>query len=146
MKTSAAIAALLLASCNAPDRPPAITVESAWARATMPGQSATAVYFRINNRGAEDRLVGVSSTAGQASIHSSAMDGGVMRMRAVQKIEVPAASTVTFAPGGMHVMLTGLAAPLAPGARLPLTLTFERSGPKQVSAAVRPPDVNGSAM
>jgi copper(I)-binding protein len=137
LKNSFALAALLLAACRIERPPPVIDVEDAWARATVPGQSSSAAYFTVANLGGEDRLVGVSSPVGQASIHSTSMDGSVMRMRPVEFVEIPANSTVTLRPGGTHLMLTGLPAPLSPGSAVPLELRFERSGKMQVDAAVR---------
>ena len=140
MRKSAALAALLLASCNVESAPPDIAVDDAWARATVPGRAFTAAYFTVTNEGGgNDQLVGVSTDAGQASLHSTSTDGGVMRMRPVQSIEIPANSTVALRPGGMHVMITGLDNPLPAGTAIPLELSFERSGKRRVEAAVRPP-------
>lgn len=134
---AAAFAALALASCNKAAAPPSITVENAWARATLPGQSGSAAYFTIRNTGSADRLRSVSISGGSATLHSTSMDGGVMRMRPLDGIDVPANSSVELKPGGTHVMLMGLKAPLASGSSLPLTLRFDKSGDKQVSAEVR---------
>jgi copper(I)-binding protein len=143
VKKSAAIAAILLASCGV-SAPPRISVEAAWARATLPGQTSSAAYFTIRNAGGPDKLLSVSSSAANASLHSTATDKGVMRMRPVAQIDVPANSAVELKPGGTHVMMTGLKAPLTPGATIPLDLKFEKSGDRHVMAAVRP--ANGAGM
>jgi periplasmic copper chaperone A len=138
VRSAAALAALLLASCNAQTAtPPSVSVDKAWARATLPGQTSSAAYFVIANEGGADALVSVTSPAGNASLHSSSMEGGVMRMRPMERLEVPANSTVTLSPGGAHLMLTGLKAPLAAGSSVPLELSFARSGKKHVEATVR---------
>lgn len=137
MRNSALLAALLLASCGSENPPPAISIDSAWARATAPGQSATAVYFKMANSGGSDRLVSVSSSFGQASLHSTSTGGGVMRMRQLDSLDIPANATVELKPGATHVMITGLSHDLAEGQQLPLDLTFERSGKRAVVAAVR---------
>jgi copper(I)-binding protein len=124
--------------------PPGISVEGAWARATLPGQTSSAAYFTIRNDGGPDKLLSVSSTAANASLHSTTMDNGVMRMRPVAGIDVPANSTVELKPGGTHVMMTGLKAPLTPGSTIPLDLKFEKSGDRHVIATVRP--ANGAGM
>jgi copper(I)-binding protein len=103
----------------------------------MPGQSATAAYFTIANTGGADRLVAVSSPAGQASLHSTSMDGGVMRMRRLDALDIPANSTVELKPGAIHVMITGLRRPPGAGQQLPLQLEFDRSGERAVIATVR---------
>jgi copper(I)-binding protein len=133
---SAVLAALLLVSCKASSPSPAITIDSARARATAPGQSATAAYFTITNTGGGDRLVGISSRTGRASLHSTSIDGGVMRMRQLDALDIPAKSTIALEPGAIHVMITGLRQPLAAGQQLPLELTFKRSGRRVIIATV----------
>jgi copper(I)-binding protein len=137
MRISVVLAALLLASCRADSPPPAITIGSAWVRATVPGQSATVAYFTITNTGGDDRLLAVSSPAGQASLHSSSMDGGVMRMRRLDALDIPANSAVELKPGAIHVMITGLRQPLGAGRQVPIELEFDRSGERVVVATVR---------
>ena len=135
---AAALAALLLASCG-PDGSPAIEVKDAWARATPPGATAGAAYFTLVNGGqVGDSLVGVSTPAGNAGVHTTEMAGGVMRMRPVASLEVAAGATVTLKPGGDHVMVTGLKRPLTAGTAFPMTLAFEKSGQKLVEVHVRP--------
>lgn len=146
MKTCAALAALLLAACSGELPPPAIEVGDAWARPASAGQSATAVYFRIENLGGEDRLAAIASPAGEAAIHSTSLRDGVMRMRPVDSLDVPEGSTVVFRPGGTHVMLTGLKAPLAAGSTVPIVLRFERSGDRRVTADVRSASATGETL
>jgi len=125
---------LALAGCgSAPSR---IDVSDAWARATAPGQSSGAVYATIVNDGGDDRLVGVSSAAAGATLHANDGSGGVARMRMLADLPVPAGARVTLAPGATHVMLGGLKAPLAAGARFPVTFRFEKAGPITVQVTV----------
>ena len=71
------------------------------------------------------QLVGVSTpVAGTAEVHEMKMDGDVMRMRAISKLDLPAGQTVELKPGGYHVMLMDLKQPLAPGSTVPLTLAL----------------------
>lgn len=144
MRFFAACGALLLASCTPAESDPEITVVDPWARATVAGQSGTAAYFTIVNAGGADRLLSVASPAAEASLHATTMADGVMRMRPVQAIEVPAAETIALQPGGMHVMLSGIHQPLESGATVALELEFEKSGDRRVEAAVRP--ASGEAM
>ena len=143
MNKALALAAFLLVSCTAEAPTPEIVVENAWARAAAHGRSSTAVYLTIRNTGGGDRLVEVSSPAGEASLHSTSMAGGIMRMRSVEAVDVPAGSAVKLEPGGNHVMLSGLKSPLAAGSTIPLELKFERSGDKKVEAAVRAASAKG---
>ena len=133
-------AAFLLAALAAPAaaQAPAVHV-SGWARATAPAQTSGAVYLSLHNGGgAADRLVAVSSTASAAaSIHSTSTTGGVVRMRAVNGVALAPNQMVTMKPGGLHVMLTGLKAPLRVGQKLALTLRFQRAGIVRTSIPVQ---------
>lgn len=101
-----------------------LSVESPWVRATVPGQLATGAFMKITApQGA--RLVGVSTpVAPVAEIHEMRMDGDVMKMRAVDKLELPAGKTVELRPGSYHIMLMNLKVALKPDATIPLTFTL----------------------
>ena len=79
-----------------------------------------------------------SLIAERAELHVSAMVGGVMTMKPLETVEIERNATVTFAPGGRHVMLIGLQRPIKAGDKIPLTLTFEKSGPVQTTVPVLP--------
>jgi periplasmic copper chaperone A len=66
-----------------------------------------------------------SPVAGRVEMHTMTMEGDVMRMRHVPRVELPAGKPVKLAPGGLHLMLFGVKEPLVPGARVPLALTVE---------------------
>lgn len=100
----------------------AVKVDDAWARASVPGQQATGAFMTLTAP-AGARLVGVSSpVAGVAEVHEMAMQGDVMKMRAIPALELPAGKPVQLKPGGYHLMLMDLKAPLAAGSTVPLTL------------------------
>jgi periplasmic copper chaperone A len=143
---AAALAAFLLATCSGQPAPPAIEVDNAWVRATAAGQSATAAYVTISNGGGADRLIGVSSAVGTASVHRATTEDGVARMRAEADLEIPAGSTVSLEPGGLHVMISGLNRPLEVGQSVALEFAFARSGKRQVMAAVRPTGTDGERI
>jgi copper(I)-binding protein len=108
-----------------------ISVTDAWARATMPGQQVSGAYMQIQSD-ADARLVGVSSPAvPRVEVHEMKMDGGVMRMREVEAIDLPKGKTVSLEPGGFHIMLINLAKPIAAGDVIPLTLVVESGGKRQ---------------
>jgi periplasmic copper chaperone A len=115
-----------------------IAVESVWARATPPGAKTGAVYFTVVNKGAaEDKLVAAETpAAGKAQLHSITMDNGVMKMRPIASLAVPAGGEAALKPGGNHLMLTGLTAPLKQGATFPLTLQFEHAGKIEVQVEI----------
>ncbi|MEO6248407.1 MAG: copper chaperone PCu(A)C [Sphingomicrobium sp.] len=142
------VAVVLLAACRpAVPTAPSIELRDAWARETAPGQTSGAAYLTIVNTGREDdRLIGVTAPkATGAMLHSASERGGVASMRMASEVAIPAETTVTLAPLGTHIMLTGLAAPLKPGERVALTLRFARAGPRLIEAAVLPAGSNGPA-
>jgi len=148
MRRLSLIGALLLAACKpATPTAPAIEIRDAWARETAPGQTSGAAYFTVVNLGSEgDRLVSVTTpAASMAMIHGSSNSNGVMAMRMMADLPVPGSATVTLAPLGTHVMLTGLSAPLHAGDRVPLSLRFARAGARRVDAAVLPASASGPA-
>ena len=134
-----ALSLLLLGGCSQPAAGPSITVTDAWARATAPGQSSGAIYATIDNQGGADKLVGVASDAGMAMLHANESGGGVARMRMIGEVEVPANGRVMLAPGGTHIMLSGLKAPLTAGGDLDVTLRFAAAGPRTVKVAIVAP-------
>jgi copper(I)-binding protein len=140
------IRALLLALCLAgtpalAQSPVAgsLTVEQPWARPTARSAPNGAVYLTIANAGpAADRLVQAhAEVSAKTELHTHLNEGGVMRMRPVTAIDIPAGGKAELKPGGLHVMLLGLKAPLAAGTRFPLTLTFETSAPVTVTVTVQ---------
>ena len=140
MKRLSLAALLLLSSCGQSGSPNVQTA-NAWARETVAGQSSTAAYLTVTNDGtADDRLVGVSvPEPAKASIHATENSGGISRMREMSSgVAVPAGSTIELKPGGTHVMITGLQAPLRRGQTLKLSLRFEKSGEKPIDVRVAP--------
>ena len=140
MKPALIALLLLLASCGkggAPD----IQIADAWARETVAGQSGTAGYVTIANRGTgDDRLIGISARAPvTAMLHETSTSGGVSSMRTLANgVAIPAGGSVSLKPGGAHIMISGLTTPLRQGDTLKLTLRFRRSGDKPVDFKVAP--------
>lgn len=115
-----------------------IHVERAWSRASAGQARSGAAYMTLVNHGqAADRLVRVAgAVAEKAELHSHVMDGDVMRMRPIAAIEVNPGEPSVLKPGGLHVMLIGLKAPLKAGESFVLDLTFEKAGTIQVKVAI----------
>lgn len=130
--------ALLIA---APAQAGQLTVADAWARTTPPGATMGVVYFRLHNGSARsDRLLKLrTSIAAGAQVHRSEIVEGMARMREVAVLHVAPGEKIEFAPGGLHVMLTGLKRPLRAGQVFELELLFEVSGPRKVRVTVRKP-------
>jgi len=124
---------------TAPAKPTGLKVVAAWARATPGGAKIGAAYLEIQGApDGDDKLLGASSpVAGAVELHDHIKDGGIMRMRRVEVIPVPAGKKVTLKPGGLHLMLVELKAPLVEGDAFDLTLTFEKAGTIKVSAPVQ---------
>jgi copper(I)-binding protein len=105
------------------------------------GDGATsAVYVTLTNTGSQaDALVSAASDAAKtAELHEVQHDqGGVMKMRPVKSIPIPASGKVELKPGGYHIMLLGLTHDFKAGDKVPVTLKFEHGGELRIEAAVR---------
>ena len=103
-----------------------VTVSDAWVRATVPGQKASGAFMKITAN-ANTKLIGVSSpVAGMAEIHEMKMDKDVMHMTALPNgLDLPAGKAVELKPGGFHVMLMDIKAPLTKDSTVPMTLTLQ---------------------
>ncbi len=123
----------------------AVEVSDAWARATPPGAKLTAAFFTLQGAEDDDLLIAASTpAAGRVEIHESRMDGEIMRMRELSDgLSIAAGEEITLAPGGIHLMLLDLPAPLVEGEPIALTLHFEQAGAITVHAEVRPPGAAG---
>ena len=138
-----------------------IAVSDVWARNSPMMATAGAAYMVIETS-TDDALVGVAvdvSVAGKAEIHETVMSempagtditmnsgmpmgtdmstSGEMTMRPVDRLEIAAGTRVELMPGGYHVMLLDLAAPLELGSNFDIVLTFEKAGDVTVTAEVR---------
>lgn len=118
-----------------------VSVSGAWARGTVEGQKATGAFMQLRSAGGA-ALVGVESpVAGAAEIHEMRMEGNTMRMRRIPKLELPAGQPVDLKPGGYHIMLLNLKAPLRKGESVPIKLKLQGKDGKpqevEVKAEVR---------
>ena len=128
---------LILVACAQRD----VTVSDSWVRATAPGQQVAAAFMTLH-AGKTAALIGAQSPACEAiQIHSMRMQGGVMRMREVNEVALPAGVAVKLEPGSYHMMLTGLKRALGPGNSLPIELKIRYAdgalASLQVNAEVR---------
>jgi copper(I)-binding protein len=133
---AAAVSPILPA--NAAD--PTIVVTQAWSRATPAGSKVAGGYLTIENKGpAADKLLSASTdAAGKVEIHQMAVNDGVMTMRPVESgLPIEPGHVVKFAPGGLHLMIVGLSAPLTQGDKVPIVLKFEKAGEITVSFDVQ---------
>ena len=121
---------LLISALVATPAAAQIQIENGWARATPPGAKIAAGYMVIRNGApAADRLIGASSPAAEkVETHVTLKDGDVFRMREVKGYDIPAGGSFELKPAGAHLMFVNIKAPFKEGAKVPLTLRFERSG------------------
>lgn len=106
-----------------------VKVTNAWVRAPAPGSKIASAYMDlVSERNAALIAVG-SAAAARAEIHSTSTEGGIMRMRPLLRVELPAGQTVSLAPGGVHLMLTDLKQALKPGDKVPIVLSVQPAGP-----------------
>jgi hypothetical protein len=138
-RTRSLVATLLFCTVTAASAQ--VVVTDPWVRGTVAEQKATGMFARLTAPQAS-RLVSASSpVAGIVEIHEMAMEGSVMKMRAIPGLDLPAGKPVDLKPGGFHVMLMDLKQPLKAGESVPVTLVIESGGQRQtveVKAAVRP--------
>ena len=128
MKKHAIAAVMALAAALSGVSPVAaqsVEVKGAWIRGTVPGQKATGAFMDITSKRAARLVAAASPVAAVVEIHSMKMEGGIMKMSAVNAVDLPANQTVKLAPGGYHVMMQELRQQLKAGDRAPLKLTFE---------------------
>jgi copper(I)-binding protein len=142
------VLALALVACAAALPASAqVTVQNAWARATVPQQTSSGAYMQISTP-VPAKLIAVSSRlAGTTQVHEMVMVGDVMKMRAVPFVDLPAGKTVEFGPGSYHVMLMDLKQQLKEGDTVPLALVVEGQDKKrqtiELKVPVRPLNASG---
>jgi copper(I)-binding protein len=140
--TTAAFFSLLLIGAAYADEVKAgdLVITQAWSRATPGGAKVAGGYLTIENKGTvADRLVGgAADVAGTLEVHEMATANGVMTMRPIDGgLVIEPGKTVTFAPGGYHLMMFGLKSALKQGDKIPVTLEFQKAGKVNVSLDVQ---------
>jgi len=130
------LAALAFASAAASAQ---TTVKDAWVRGTVAPQKATGAFMQITSAQGGKLVSAQSPLAGVTEVHEMAMDGNVMKMRAVPALELPAGKAVELKPGGYHVMLMDLKQPLKEGESVPLTLVVEGKDGKRETLELKVP-------
>ena len=114
-------------------------VQDAWVRGTVPQQTATGAFMRLSSPAGGKLVSANSPAAGLVEIHEMKMAGSTMQMRAVPSLDLPAGQWVAFKPGGYHVMLLDLKAPLSTGDTVVLNLVVEGRDGKKETVVVKAP-------
>jgi len=118
-----------------------LSIEHPWSRETAPGQTSGGGFMMVLNNGTQpDKLMSATSPlAAEVQLHSSSVEGGVMRMRRVEGgIVIPAKGRLELKPGSYHIMFIGLKQPLRKGQQVPVTLKFQRAGKVDVKFTIQP--------
>lgn len=116
-----------------------VTVKDAWVRATVAQQKATGAFMQLQSAQDAKLISAQSPVAGVVEVHEMSMDGGVMKMRAIPSLALPAGKAVDLKPGGYHVMLMDLKQQVKGGESVPLTLVFEDAAKKRFTQEVSAP-------
>lgn len=125
-----------------------IHIKKPWSRPLPAVSTNGAAYMTLMNKGgAPDTLVSASTPAAKkAEVHNHTMEGGMMKMRPVELMEIPPGEPTILQPGGLHIMLMGLTEPLVDGKSFPLTLNFERAGTVEVKVMIFEPEAMSHDM
>ena len=115
------------------------TVKDPWVRGTVANQKATGMFAQITSASGGKLVSAASPVAGVVEIHEMAMDGNVMKMRAIAGLDLPAGKAVDLKPGGYHVMLMDLKQALKEGDTVAVTLVIEGKDGKRESVDVKAP-------
>ena len=113
-----------------------VKVDDPWVRATVAPQKATGAFMQLTSAKSAKVVSASSPVAAMVEIHEMKMDDGVMKMRAVDALPLPAGQAVALKPGSYHVMLMGLKSPIKAGETVPLTLTVEGADGKRTALEV----------
>ena len=118
-----------------------VTVKESWVRGTTPAQKVTSAFMEITSSETAALLTASSPVAGVVEIHTMKMEDGVMKMRAIPKLDLPAGKSVKLTPSGNHIMLMDLKQQMKKGDVVPITLKIEGKDKKvqmlEVKAEVR---------
>jgi copper(I)-binding protein len=116
-----------------------VSVKDAWVRATVAQQKATGAFMMLESKQESKLVAAQSPVAGVVEVHEMAMDNGVMKMRPVPFLALPAGKAVELKPGGYHVMLMDLKSQVKDGDMVPVTLVVEGKDGQRQNIEVKAP-------
>jgi hypothetical protein len=131
------VSALVLAMTVSLAAQAQVTVKDAWVRATVPQQKATGAFMQLQSVQDVKVISAQSPVAGVVEVHEMSMDGGVMKMRAIPSLALPAGKAVELKPGGYHVMLMDLKGQVKDGDTVPVTLVVEGKDGKRQNIEIK---------
>ena len=116
-----------------------IEIEGAYARASIPNVPNSAAFFVIKNNSDKDiAITSANSDAAQKNeLHTHIKENKMMKMIKIEKLVVPAKSSLELKSGGDHVMLMGLKKELKAGDEINLELSFSDGDKKKIKVPVK---------
>lgn len=125
-----------------------VAVQDAYVRLAPPNAPATGAFMVIKNNGDKDvKVLKADNPASKVTeLHTHLNEGGVMKMRPVPAVDIKAKGEAVLKPGGLHIMMIDLKAPMKEGDVVPITLTFDDGSAKTVDAKVVRPMAAGMPM
>lgn len=144
MKNILVAATLAVVPLLALAQPAPVAVQGGWARSVLQGQASSGAYMTFHAREPLTLVGAESPAAGIIEIHQMKMEGDVMKMRAVDTLELPAGKPVELKPGGYHFMLMDLKAAFRAGMQVPMTLQFRDAQGKRRELKVSLPVANAA--
>lgn len=138
---AAALAACLPLGAWAAGAADNVAVVDPYVRMVPPGAMATAAFMVLKNSGSKDvKLVKAENSVSKVTeLHTHLNEGGMMKMRQVPAIDIKAKGEAVLEPGGLHVMMIDLKAPLKEGDKVTVTLGFDDGSSKKIEAPIRRP-------
>jgi copper(I)-binding protein len=116
-----------------------VAVTDPWVRSTVPGQPVSGAYMTLTSKAGATLLSVTTAAAGEVEVHEMKTENGIMKMRAIDKLDLPAGKPVSLSPGGYHIMLMSLKGPLKVGEKVALELTLSNRAGKQEKLVVQAP-------
>jgi len=116
-----------------------VVIKAAWVQEGLPSQKTTAAYMLIENHGPNEIELLSASTeiANVVELHKMQLEDGMMRMRRVDSIRIPAGGNVELKPGGYHLMVIGLKKEIKEGDAVPFILQFSGQITKTINVPVK---------
>ena len=116
-----------------------VEIDGAYARASIPNVPNSAAFFVIKNNSDKDIAItsANSDIAEKNELHTHIKENKMMKMIKIEKLVVPAKSSLELKSGGDHVMLMGLKKELKAGDEINLELSFSDGDKKSIKVPVK---------
>lgn len=133
------LSVISLQAIAAPSASDAIVINDPYVRAVPPGQPNSAAFMQLENKSETDHaIVNASSLVSEVvELHTHTNEGGVMKMRRIKKIDIPAKGNTVLKPGGLHIMLIDLHGDLKMDQKISVSLEFEDGSKTTIDAPLR---------